>query len=574
MTVDQSMPPGSAGDARGRRTDLAALRAEWQAVHGELSNVVEAILAQIFATASRQAVEVLARLEREGTDLLGDLETRRAAARAEMTELAGRLEHLERRVSMAEEERRQALDAAERATSELLVRARHQADEIVGEAEARADARLVESEQEAARRIAEAEARAAQIVEEARQRAAEVEREVERREPEPEPIPVADAAVVEDQLRGLAERISRLLQTTSEVTSTEATGTPAMPAGPSAEPSRVADQPAARTEAPTTAETEAPGAAEPGAEQAPAVLPLRGTPDHSWPAREPVHETASASPPMPIPSAAPPEPVNWAPSTQPYAFEPRAAEAPSAPGVDEDEDDLEAPEHDVVVPLRPRTTDVPTAPISDATDMGTSDPRTADLDGSGHAAPDRTADERENGEDAARGEVEPDPWIAPASTVDDELDRRPAGLPLADADDVWDTPAARREADQESSPARPNGVSEPAAPFGPAAAVTAGPSVGEDASGPEEADAEQSPVQTLVFQAVPNFQAALALERALKGLPGVSDVRVADFDERQLTFLVTHELGTGLTRNVLALRSHNLDLVDSGRDRAEFIFRP
>jgi ribose 1,5-bisphosphokinase PhnN len=80
MTVDQSMSPGSAGEARGRRTDLAPLRSEWQAVHGELSTVVEAILAQIFATASRQAVEVLARLEREGTDLLGDLEARRSAA--------------------------------------------------------------------------------------------------------------------------------------------------------------------------------------------------------------------------------------------------------------------------------------------------------------------------------------------------------------------------------------------------------------------------------------------------------------------------------------------------------------
>jgi hypothetical protein len=89
----------------------------------------------------------------------------------------------------------------------------------------------------------------------------------------------------------------------------------------------------------------------------------------------------------------------------------------------------------------------------------------------------------------------------------------------------------------------------------------------------DDTEAGQAPVQTLVFQSVPNFQAALGLERALKGLPGVSDVRVADFDERQLTFQVTHDLGAGLTRTVLALRSHDLDLVDSGRDRAEFVFR-
>jgi hypothetical protein len=76
-----------------------------------------------------------------------------------------------------------------------------------------------------------------------------------------------------------------------------------------------------------------------------------------------------------------------------------------------------------------------------------------------------------------------------------------------------------------------------------------------------------------VFQAVPNFQAALGLERALKGMAGVHEVRVADFDERQLTFQVTHDLGGGLTRGILGLRSHDLDLVESGRDRAEFVFR-
>jgi hypothetical protein len=140
-------------------------------------------------------------------------------------------------------------------------------------------------------------------------------------------------------------------------------------------------------------------------------------------------------------------------------------------------------------------------------------------------------------------------------------------VPSVDADDVWDAPADEHEPEREVVPMRPNGVAEPVRPFEPA-------SVAEDEPGAgDEHGVGESPVQMLVFQAVPNFQAALALERALKGLPGVSDVRVADFDERQLTFQVSHDLGAALTRNVLSLRTHDLDLVDSGRDRAEFVFR-
>ncbi|MGE3912095.1 MAG: hypothetical protein AB7K36_22235, partial [Chloroflexota bacterium] len=79
--------------------------------------------------------------------------------------------------------------------------------------------------------------------------------------------------------------------------------------------------------------------------------------------------------------------------------------------------------------------------------------------------------------------------------------------------------------------------------------------------------------QTLIFQAVPNFQAALALERSLKAMSEVREVRVADFDERQLTFQVTHELGGQLARVLLTQRGDDLELVDSRTERVEFVFR-
>ena len=101
----------------------------------------------------------------------------------------------------------------------------------------------------------------------------------------------------------------------------------------------------------------------------------------------------------------------------------------------------------------------------------------------------------------------------------------------------------------------------------PAAAATPAP-VEEPAAGPAGAV-----TQTLIFQAVPNFQAALALERSLKAMSEVREVRVADFDERQLTFQVTHELGTQLARVLLTQRAGELEFVDARPERVEFVFR-
>jgi hypothetical protein len=79
--------------------------------------------------------------------------------------------------------------------------------------------------------------------------------------------------------------------------------------------------------------------------------------------------------------------------------------------------------------------------------------------------------------------------------------------------------------------------------------------------------------QTIIFQAVPNFQAALALERSLKAMSEVREVRVADFDERQLTFQVTHVLGAQLPRVLLSQRAGELEFVEARPERVEFVFR-
>jgi hypothetical protein len=90
----------------------------------------------------------------------------------------------------------------------------------------------------------------------------------------------------------------------------------------------------------------------------------------------------------------------------------------------------------------------------------------------------------------------------------------------------------------------------------------------------EPVAASSGPVtQTVIFQSVPNFQAALALERSLKAMADVREVRVADFDERQLTFQVTHELGDQLARVLLAQRGSELQLVEAHGDQIELAFR-
>jgi hypothetical protein len=150
----------------------------------------------------------------------------------------------------------------------------------------------------------------------------------------------------------------------------------------------------------------------------------------------------------------------------------------------------------------------------------------------------------------------------------DDEDEQPAAseavTETAPAAPVWSPSDALRVADEEEE-------AEDEAPTGLHAVPT---SPREESRPAAQESAPTGPVtQTLIFQAVPNFQAALALERSLKAMSEVREVRVADFDERQLTFQVTHELGTQLPRVLLTQRGSELELVDSRAERVEFVFR-
>jgi hypothetical protein len=140
----------------------------------------------------------------------------------------------------------------------------------------------------------------------------------------------------------------------------------------------------------------------------------------------------------------------------------------------------------------------------------------------------------------------------------------------------FDTPSATVRAEEPAVSPRPpappvtQAPTSQAAPPPAAAAQATAPAAETEQEGAGPAGAV---TQTLIFQSVPNFQAALALERSLKAMSEVREVRVADFDERQLTFQVTHELGGQLPRVLLTQRGSELELVEARAERVEFVFR-
>lgn len=89
---------------------------------------------------------------------------------------------------------------------------------------------------------------------------------------------------------------------------------------------------------------------------------------------------------------------------------------------------------------------------------------------------------------------------------------------------------------------------------------------------PDESDTVTR-AATVTFHAVRGFHTALALERALKAMDGVGDVRVLDFDERRLSFLVAHTLNDALPSAIQALENVQLDLLQAERDRLAFQVR-
>ena len=147
-----------------------------------------------------------------------------------------------------------------------------------------------------------------------------------------------------------------------------------------------------------------------------------------------------------------------------------------------------------------------------------------------------------------------------AETISESVTQTTPAAPVWSPSDALrvDDDEDENEEEEDNAPTALHAVPTPARPAPTPAADTA-------PSGPV--------TQTLIFQAVPNFQAALALERSLKAMSEVREVRVADFDERQLTFQVTHELGDQLSRVLLTQRGSELELVDSRPERVEFVFR-
>jgi len=78
---------------------------------------------------------------------------------------------------------------------------------------------------------------------------------------------------------------------------------------------------------------------------------------------------------------------------------------------------------------------------------------------------------------------------------------------------------------------------------------------------------------TLVFHEVPTFKAALDLERGLRAMPLIREVKATDFDERRLTFLVTHDMGETFPRPILALDQFRLEIIRAEPERAELELR-
>jgi len=177
-------------------------------------------------------------------------------------------------------------------------------------------------------------------------------------------------------------------------------------------------------------------------------------------------------------------------------------------------------------------------------------------------------------------------WSRPSEAADEDEHDAEAATASTPGAPPWPTPAEQRSSASAQEPESPvfvrrvpdpEAVSvddhadepepEPAAPAAISATPTA-PEIPEPVAGPTG-----TVTQTLIFQSVPNFQAALALERSLKALSEVREVRVADFDERQLTFQVTHELGAQLPRVLLTQRAGELEFVEAKPERVEFVFR-
>jgi hypothetical protein len=425
--VDEPTGSTRPDDADAADRSVPQHEVEWRDGLSRLISALDDDLGQAIDNARRQASEAVQAIEGRGRELLAELEERRQAAAAEEAAAAERVANVLASIEAAEEELRATRAQADREAETTIAQARRRADAIVAEAEARAAEIIAEARVQAAGGAATSAGVA-----------------VEGRD-------------VEGRLRGLSERVGKLLWS--------------------------------------------PGAAAAGAAAGVAGVAAAGA-----------HGTTEA-----------------APDTAPTEAE-RTPDATLSDGA-YDEDDSPTRE----VPASAATTDEYRAVEADAQPdeaATTSTPAAS-------AWPPVEAHEEQSDTDVS---------AAPAPTGEDrdgQVLAGPEGEPerLADVDRAEERAATVGE------------VSEAPAPE--TAADESGGTV----------------TQTVIFRSVPNFQAALSLERSLKAMSEVREVRVADFDDRQLTFQVTHELGGQLPRVLLTQRGDELELVEARSERVEFVFR-
>ncbi len=156
------------------------------------------------------------------------------------------------------------------------------------------------------------------------------------------------------------------------------------------------------------------------------------------------------------------------------------------------------------------------------------------------------------------------------------------GAEVADADaramPVPATPPADAS-DATPTVVTPSGVSEPAAPVPDEVGEARGEADAAAAAGTrpvDEAETVETPQlasTTVVFHGVRSFQTADALKRAVTAIDGVQAVRVVDFDDRRLTFTVSHTLGGFLSNTIAEQESIQADVLRDDRDRLELQVR-
>ena len=482
---------------------------EWSTELERLAAKLESELRDVTESAIRESAVTVRAFERRGLRLLQQIDEQRREAEDEQKATLARVSEMQANVAALEKETEELRRRTEDEAATTISQANRRADSILTQAEARA-AEVTQEAEERRRAAEEQEREVMARVSDLRTNIASVEREIEEERTRAE----AEADAILDEARHRAEAI---------VAEAEARAADMLASAHNEAASRRA-MPSSRRAAGSGAD-------------APAEDRLRGLSARVGQ----LLETRT-------PGAAPDDAAQIAPA------------AHDAPAIEErvGEPEREAP---------PLTIDIDEAPTVETRPIEPAAPRSWQVvthDDDEDARPAATyRDAESEPEYPARSYAEPEPVDSTGMPAQDQdVDERQAPAEVQTAHPAEDHPV---EADEDARPTAPHAVAPEAAPIEPPTPPSRPSPTPAATSGPVS--------QTVIFQAVPNFQAALALERSLKGMPDVREVRVADFDERQLTFQVTHELGDQLARVLLAQRGSELRLVEARADRIELSFR-